>query len=340
MKSIRTVTIADVAQAAQVSPATVARVVHGRGYVSAQKRAAIEQSIRQLGYVPNQMARGLRNQKTNLIGHVLPLSSENPFFARVSASIEEEAYRSGFHVLTVVSQGNAEKERAMVEDVCGLMVEALIFTAQTSCDTSLIQWVLSRGIPVVMIERPRDIADIDVVLLDSMEGARLAAAHFVSKGHRDIAYIGAHPSRHQVENSRFNGFINALAAHKVSVPARWVQFTRDYDAAYGYEAMQRILSKGSPPSGVFAASDLLACGVLQCLHDRKLSVPDDISLIGYDNTLASLSAPPLTSIELQPSLIGRAAVDMVLERTQDRRMGAKTVTLSPVLTERESVRSL
>ena len=178
------------------------------------------------------------------------------------------------------------------------------------------------------------------MLLDSLEGARLAAAHIVSKGHRDITYIGAHPSRHQVETNRRNCFIQALTAQTVSVPPCWTQLTADYSAPWGYEAMERILSKGSPPSCVFAASDVLASGVLQCAHTHKLRAPDDLSLVGYDNTLASLLTPALTTIELQPSLIGRAAIDMVLERTQQKRASAKSVTLSPVLIDRDSVRTL
>ena len=339
MKPHKTTTIQDIAQLAEVSPATVARVVHGNGYVSEEKRRMIQRAIDELGYVPNKVAQGLRNRKTGLIGHVLPLPDDNPFFSRIGAALTEEAHLRGYHVLTVVS-GNAAKERALVEDLCGLMVEAIVFTAQTYCESALVEWVLSRGIPVVMIERPRGIAGVDAVLLDSLEGARLAAEHFVAMGHRDVGYIGAHPSRDQVETNRLNGFVQTLCAHQLSIPPRWLQFTADYTAEWGYRATERILSKGAPPSAVFVTSDLLALGALQCLHDHGLHVPEDVSLIGYDNTLSALSTPPLTTVELHPALVARTAIDMVLERTKDQRQGAKTVALSPVLIERRSVRNL
>ena len=332
--------IADIAAAAGVSPATVTRVVHGQRYVSDEKRAAVERAIDELGYVPNKVARGLRNKRTNLIGHVLPLSSENPFFARIAMAVEEAASRAGYNVLTVVTQDSPEKERAMIADLCGMMVEAIIFTAQTACDTAFISQVASRGTLVVMIERPRDIPEIDIILMDSYEGSRMAAEHIARRGHRRIGYIGAELSRGAVEHSRFNGFVSSLAAHDIACEEQWIRRTPDYFAKYGYKAMEALLDAEQRPSCAFITSDLLACGALQCLYSRGLRVPDDMSIVGYDNTLSALSAPPLTTIELQPAEVGAAAIDMVLERALGRRTGAKSVTLSPILIDRGSVRQL
>jgi LacI family transcriptional regulator len=334
------VTIADIAARARVSPATAARVIHDQGHVSAAKRSQIERAVAELGYVPNRVARSLRNRRTNLIGHILPLSSDNPFFARIAMAVEEEAGRAGYHVLTAVTRGSPEKEQAMVEDLCGLMVEAIIFTAKTACDTAFIRRVVLRGTPVVMIERPRDIPEIDIILMDSDEGSRAAAEHIAGKGHAQIGYIGAELSRGAVEQSRFNGFMKALEAYGCACQPQWIRRTPDYDAAYGYQAMECLLAMERRPTCVFIASDLLASGVLQCLYQRRLRVPDDISLVGYDNTLSALSAPPLTTIELQPAQVGSAAMNMVVERVSGHRIGAKTVTLSPVLIDRDSVRRM
>ena len=340
MASIKMTTISDIADAADVSPATVARVVHNRGYVSEEKRGVIERVISELGYVPNKVARGLRNSRTNLIGHVLPLSLDNPLFTRIGASLEEAAYKAGYHILTVMTQNNPEKERAMIEDLCGLMVEAIIFTTQTSCDTAFIRRIAARGISIIMIERPRDISDSDIILLDSYEGARLATEHIVECGHQKIAFIGRGPSWGDVEKKRYDGFLSTLSAHGLSCPEEWIRWMPDYHADFGLEACEQILSTGDPPSCIFATSDLLACGVLQCLHAHGLRVPGDVSLVGYDNTLSSLSTPKITSIDLQPEQVGIAAIDMILERTEGLRVGSKTVTLSPILIDRGSVRAL
>lgn len=331
------VRISDISKAVHVSPATVARVVHNNGYVSDEKRKVIAQAIKDLGYVPNRVARGLRNQKTNYVGHVLPLSSVNPFFTRIGTAFHVAAEAAGYHVLTVVSQGNAEKERMMIEDLVGLMVEAIVFTAQTSCSTDVIRWVLSRGIPVIMIERPRDISNIDVVLLDSYEGSRLAIEHLISNGHRKIAFIGSKPEKHFVESQRYNGFTATMSQHDLKTPDHWIKLMYDYTVECGYSAMESILGSGDIPTSVFAASDLLACGVLQCLYQHGLRVPHDMSLVGYDNTLADLSVPALTSIELQPDQVGKSAIDLILERKKGFRIGAKTVTLIPRLVDRGSV---
>ena len=113
---------------------------------------------------------------------MLPLSNDNPFFTRIGSAFHAAAEAVGYHVLTVVPQGNADNERLLIEDLVGQMVEAIVFTAQSSCSTDVIRWVLSQKIPVIMIERPRDISDIDVVLLDSFEGVRLAVDKMLWNG--------------------------------------------------------------------------------------------------------------------------------------------------------------
>jgi len=270
------VTITDIAKKAGVSPATVARVIHNNGYVSKDKQHVIEQVIKTLGYVPNKVARGLRNRKTNFIGHILPLSGENPFFTRVGSAINSAAEAAGFHVLTAISHGNPDKEQLLIEDLVGLMVEAIIFTAQTTCSTELIEWVLSQGVQVVMIERPRDISGIDIVLLDGFEGSRLAARHLHAHGHSKIAFIGVDSKRHFVDEQRYKGFLSATSQYGWNIPAHWIRLLPDYTVAYGYEAMEGILATEEYPTAVFAGSDILACGALQCLYENHLRVPDDI----------------------------------------------------------------
>ena len=332
--------ILDIAKAAGVSPATVARVVNENGYVSQAKRRQVQQAIDELGYVPNKIASGLRTQKRHFIGHVVQLSVENPFFARICNAVNDTAERAGYHVLTASNQMDAQKERAVLENLMGLMVDAIVFTGNTASDADTIRWIQSRGIPVVMIERPQPGSRVDAVLLDSQQGASAAAEHILGKGHRDIGFLGAQYAQHEVEYQRYHGFCEGMKAGGVKVKKEWVRFVPDYTVEDGRQAMKELLALRRRPTALFVTSDVVVCGALQVLYKQGLRVPEDMSIVGFDNTLSSLCTPQLTSMEMQLEQAGATAVEMVLERTKGSRLGAKTVTLSPVLIDRGSVRTM
>lgn len=334
------VRIADIARAASVSPATVTRVIHSNGYVSDAKRQKVTQAIEQLRYVPNMIASGLRKRKPLFIGHVLPVSSENPFFARICNAVNETAELAGYHVLTALRQIEAAKERAVIENLIGLMVDAIVFTGNTASDANTINWVLSQGVPVVMVERPLRGSQVDAVLLDSTSGAALATSHMITKGHTDIGFIGLKFEKHEVEYQRYQGFVSSLSSHGIKLRREWVIYAPDYTVEYGRQAMNELLALGKRPTAVFITSDVIACGALQALYEKGLHVPKDISIVGFDNTLSSQCSPQLTSIEMQLEQAGATAVDMIVERKKGNRTGVKTVMLSPILVDRGSVKQI
>ena len=332
------ISIATIAKHAHVSPATVTRVVNQSGYVSEEKRKAVMHAIEELGYIPNRMAGSLRRKKTNFIGYVLPELSENPFFTRFSNAFDLAAQQEGYQVLTMITHLDAEREKQLVTSLVGMMVEAIVFLGgMVSPDT--VEWVLSCDIPVVMIERHHRISGVDAVVIDNYQAVRTALEHIVSRGHERIGFIGR-DIENEIEMQRLRGFLDGMREQGLEVPKHRLCKMPDYDPEYGRQAICRMLDEGEPPTAVLVASDLLACGVLQELYKRELRVPDDISLVGFDNTLTELSSPPLTSVELQPDMIGAAAVDMVIERRQKERSSAKTVMFSSVLVDRESVRDI
>jgi len=330
--------IIDIAKAASVSPATVARVVNNNGYVSDEKRQLVNRAIEQLGYVPNKIASSLRNSKPNFIGHILQVSSENPFFARICNAVNETAEKAGYHVLTVLRQMDALKERAVIENLIGLMVDAIVFTGTTASDATTISWILSRDVPVVMVERPRRGSQCDAVLLDSAAGASMATEHIIGCGHTDIGFIGVKYGQHEVEYQRYNGFSTAMAVHGLSLRDEWVRYAPDYTIEYGRQAMEEMLTLKQIPTAVFFTSDVLACGALQALYAKGLHVPEDMSVVGFDNTLSSLCSPQLTSIEMQLEQAGATAINLITERKRGARAGVKTVMLSPILVDRGSVK--
>ena len=332
--------ISDIARAANVSPATVARVVNNNGYVSEEKRQLVNQAIDELGYVPNKIASGLRRSKPYFIGHVLQVSSENPFFARICNAVNETAEKAGYHVLTALKQTDVMKERAVIENLIGLMVDAIVFTGNTVSDAATINWILARDIPVVMVERPRHGSQVDAVLLDSFQGASMAMEHMIMKGHKDIGFLGLKYEKHEVEYQRYRGFSSAMAAHGLKIREEWVRYAPDYTVEYGRQAMAEMLLSKKLPTALFITSDVVACGALQALYEKGLHVPEDMSIVGFDNTLSSLCSPQLTSIEMQLEQAGATAVEMIMERKKGARVGVKTVMLSPILVDRGSVKQM
>ncbi|GHV41935.1 LacI family transcriptional regulator [Spirochaetia bacterium] len=334
--------IKDVADHAGVSLATITRVVNNRGYVSAKTRERVQKSIKSLGYIPNRMASALKNKRTGIIGNVVALSTLNTFFSYISVSLKDAALRYNYQILPVYSDQNRQREERLIHELIGRMAEGIIFTSAIHFHPNVIKEVLNAGIPVIMIERTRNISGVDKVLVDDYTGSSLVAARFLEMGHKTIAFIGKDIKTSPVEYNRFYGFKQTLKKSNVTLYEKNVEFVTEYEVEYGYDAMKRIMERGGKnrPSACFLTSDLMVCGALQYLYNARLNVPGDMSLIGYDNTLSMLCSPAITSIAIPYEEIGNTALSMFWERREQNRGFDKTILLSPFLKERGSVRDL
>jgi LacI family transcriptional regulator, galactose operon repressor len=203
-------------------------------------------------------------------------------------------------------------------------VDGMLFTTPTHEDN--VRLALAAGIPVVQVERMTRAAT-PAVTIDNLVGARAAVEHLIGLGHRRVAYIGAAPRSTQqrpgsatwpdVEQERLDGYREAMRGHGLPIDDRLIALGRYYTADGrdgpndGYVAMRRFLQRADPPQAVFATSDLLAAGALQAIYERSLRVPDDISVVGFDDTYAPYFAPPLTTVEQPMVEIGQAAAGLV-----------------------------
>ncbi|MCC6315232.1 MAG: LacI family DNA-binding transcriptional regulator [Thermomicrobiales bacterium] len=322
----RRATLKDVAAAAGVSTATVARVLHGNGYVAEATRRRVETAVDRTGYHINAVAQGLRRQRTSTLGLLVPGIIPNPFFASVAHGVEQEAVRHGCGVLTVNTFGDPERERIGVETLLRRRVDALLFTAPRHEDN--VRLARAADIPVVQIERKTAI-DTLAVTVDNWIGAFTATRHLLDLGHRRIAYIGVDPDRvrHRpgaathpnVEQDRLSGFQDAMTRAGVPIDNDLVALgSCYYDQAtgmsnsIGHDWMRTFLGLPDPPTAVFATSDIFAAGVLQAAYERGLRVPDDVSIVGFDDTYAKFFAPPLTTVGQPMVEIGEAAARLAL----------------------------
>ncbi|HEY4384383.1 MAG TPA: LacI family DNA-binding transcriptional regulator, partial [Ktedonobacteraceae bacterium] len=221
----KNVTLKDVAQVAGVSTATVARVLHARGYIAEDTKKQVEAAIKQTGYRLNVVAQGLRTQQTQTIGHILHSISPNPFYAEVALGAEQEALTHGWNVLTINVQGSAERERLGVESLIQRRVDAILFTS--ALDEANVTMALDAGLEVVQVQRPTSVPS-HKVSVDNYVGAVAAMEHLIALGHERIVFIGADPKRDRtelsfldqpgyVERERLAGYIDTLQKHHLPV---------------------------------------------------------------------------------------------------------------------------
>lgn len=321
-------TILDVAKRAGVSKSLVSLVMRDSPHVSEEKRAAVLQAAEELGYRPNAVARSLVRQRSYVLG-VLLSNLHNPFFADVVDGIEERALEGGYRALFNSGKRIPQREAAALETLLQLQIDGLIL-AGTLLDSKIISNA-GRSVPVVLITRTTRSPLVDSVSGNDRAGARLAVDHLVSLGHRRIAHIdgggGAGARRRRA------GYVAAVKHHGLEP----MLVTGSYTEEGGVEGVQRLLATKQNPTAIFAANDLAALGALQALSEAGRSVPDDVSLIGYDNAwLAGLQHISLTTIDQPRHLLGATAVDLLIERLDEGRTDSRHLVLSPSLVVRST----
>jgi LacI family transcriptional regulator len=306
-------TLKDVASEAQVSTATVARVVHGRGFVSQKSRKRVEEAIEKTGYRLNILAQSLRRQRTKTIGHLLTSISPNPFFAGVELGVEYEAIQHGYSVLIWNVFEDAKREALGVETFIQRQVDAIIFT--TPIEPQNVQTVLSAHIPVVQVERPTPVKS-HMVLIDNHAGAVSAVEYLIGLGHKRIGYIGGdqlgYRTNLSVDEQRLSGYRDALRNHGITPSEAWYASGKYYSLEDGYRIMEKFLERGEV-TAVMTACDILAAGALQAIYQHNLRVPEDISLVGFDDTYASYLSPPLTTVQQPMFEIGQMAARIAID---------------------------
>jgi DNA-binding LacI/PurR family transcriptional regulator len=329
------VKMVDIAKAAGVSLATVGRVIHNNGYVAEDKRALIEQMIKDMGYVPNKMAQALKYSQSRLIGH-MTLFNQNMLYEQISSAVDAAAVKRGYNVLTLASHRNKGEEAKQIEELIGHRAEGIIITSNTNIEPELVQRLVDNKIPVVMIERALELPLVDRLLVDDFNGAYEAVTRIIQKKHRSIGFIGQ-MLLHEVERNRYIGYCTALKDNGLFIKPEHIILNEDYTIASGYSAIKSLMELENPPTAVFMTSDIYGCGAMQYLYENNIRVPKDLSLVGYDNTLSTMMAPPLNSVGLPYSEIGEFALDLLLTRIENPKCEGRKVSIKTEYIDRDTV---
>jgi len=303
------VTLEMVAAAAGVSPSTVSRILNGTAVVSDDKRAAVDEAIARLGFVPNPVARGLAGGRTLSIG-VVTQAIDSPFYGGALRGIEEELGRAGYSPLFVSGHWNAAHEARCIDTLRSRRVDGLIVLDGRMGDAALS--AVAQSLPVVVTGRALKAPGLYALHFDNFEGGRLATHHLLSLGHRRIAFITGDP-RHGDAKERQRGYRAALEAAGLAFDPALV-VPGNYTEDSGRLAVERLLDSREAFTAIFAANDQMAFGATLALHRRHLHVPGDVSLVGFDDLQSAVySIPPLSTVHHPVYELGHLAASAMLQ---------------------------
>ena len=327
------VTLDEVAAVAGVSAATVSRILNGTAVVSELKKQAVDKAIERLGFVPNPVARGLAGGRTLSVG-VVTQAIDSPFYGVALRGIEEELAAAGYSPLFVSGHWNAEQEESCIDMLRSRRVDGIIVLTGRLSDSAL--RATARALPVVVTGRDLKAPNLFSLNFDNFEGGRLATHHLMALGHRRIAFISGDPE-HADALERQRGYRAALEAANIAYEPELVVPGRYYELS-GLEAVERLMQSRQHFSAIFAANDQMAFGAALGLHRRGLRVPQDVSLVGFDDLPASLySIPPLSTVHQPVQELGRLAASAMLDLLGDKPPTAKMP--APRFIPRESSRA-
>ena len=323
----------EVAEEAGVSVTTVSHVINNSRPVNPETRTRVERAMKVLGYQPNVLARSLRRGKTHTIGVILP-DNANPYFAEVVRGIEDTSFSLGYSVMLCNSDNDLDKERLYTNVLIEKQVAGIIFVAAGLSEEN-IHNLQRRGVPSVLVDRQVSGVEIDSVFADNQSGGFLAANHLLSMGHTSIACISG-PRGVRSSSERIAGFRQALEAAGIE-PNPMGVIVGDFQYQSGYAAAKKLLHAADRPSAIFACNDLMAIGAYRCAHENQLRIPQDLSIIGFDDIpLSEFTNPQLTTIHQSKVKMGAQAAELLLGRITNGSLSTRQVIVPVRLVVRAS----
>jgi LacI family transcriptional regulator len=338
-RSVMPATLNDIAARAGVSASTVSRVLNGQAAayrISSETERSVRQAAKDLSYRANHLARGLRLSKTHTLGVVAPDIS-NPFFAHIIKRVQSAAHGHGYSIVVCNTDESLDLEVEQVRLLDRKRVDGLIAMPVGQRYDHFEEWI-AKKVPLVLVDRCSDDVDAPSVSVDNYLGAYEATEHLVASGHRRIALIQGLPSTY-TNTARLRGYRDALAAHGVPVDDGLI-VGGDFRQQNGYVETKLLLQLDSPPTALFATSDLITLGALEALAEEGVSVPDDISLLSFDDfDFAPHLKSPLTVVWQPREMMGEMAVKLLVEQLGGGAPDARRIVLKPRLIVRDSVAS-
>ncbi|WP_297206119.1 LacI family DNA-binding transcriptional regulator [uncultured Pluralibacter sp.] len=329
-----TVTLAQVAERAGVSTATVSMVLRNRGRISQATRERVLKALDDSGYVYNQTAANLRNRSSNQVGLLLH-DITNPFYSEMTAGLSHEMERHDLLLFLANSEESEERQQKFLDSLMRNSACGMVLCAARKTPQAFFESLKRRKIPAIMVVRPLSDPDFDFVGTDNFLGTQMATAHLLKLGHHNIAFIGGSQSS-GTRAQRIGGFTSKLLEHGISPDSRWL-VTCQASQSDGARVAEALFSAFPQITAAVCYQDVVALGVMQALRKMDRDVGRDFSLVGFDDiTEAALVQPGLTTISVAAKEIGRKAGELLYSRIQGNDEPPKRIILPPALVIRES----
>jgi LacI family transcriptional regulator len=337
LKTNRKITsIKDVARAAGVSISTVSNALNNSRYVKKETKEKILKIAENLNYTPNIIARGLKTKSTRTIAIIVPDIS-NQFFAQVIRGAEEVGRQRKYNVLLTCTYYNVLEEKKSIEILRKQFVDGFLFISGYNSLKAL----NDNKVPVVVADRELRDSKVPSVLIDNFEAMRKTVNYLFGLGHRKIGYISYTYENQTTVEKRFRGYCEGLRDNKLVFNPDIVVISetlRLNELQGSREAVKKILSNKDIPTVIMNASDFIAVGVIRALKELKIKVPEEISVMGFDNILMSLYTDPLLTTTKQPKKqMGATAMNLLLDIIERKKLKEKNIILPTELIERQSV---
>lgn len=338
---MKRVSIKDVAKEAGVSTTTVSYVLnrHPGETISAETTQRVLDAAKRLNYVPNLNARSLSSRHTNLIGVVIPQTEpgkefmfSNPFYGELLSAIEYTARKSGYHLL--LSGTREDQNYASIAQNRG--VDGIIIVGTYPGEN--LDTLRTIGVPIVLVDSYVTDSGFHTIGIKDREGARMATQYLIDKGHRDIAFISGSIREHGVNSKRYQGYCEAMQAAGLCV-SKDALYLGTVDHEYGQQAAESYARRGKRQTAAFVTADILAMGFIKGLMEHNVRVPEEMSIVGFDDVyLAQMCYPSLTTVNQDIARKGQLAVQCILDTVENPGIGRIEHILPLTLTERDSVK--
>lgn len=332
-------TMKDIAKLAGVSTSTVSHVINKTRFVSEEISERVNNAAKELNYyAPSALARSLKVNRTKTIG-MLVTTSTNPFFGEVVKGVERSCYQKGYSLILCNTEGDNERMRQSIGTLLQKRVDGLILMCDSLEGERIDVFERYPDIPVVVMDWGPMLFTSDKIQDNSLRGGYLAAKHLIDCGHQQVGCITGPLIKHQAQ-MRYEGYKRAMIEAGLEFNANWI-IESDFECEGGYQALKSMSEKGALPTAIFVSNDMMAMGVINAANELGIRVPEDLSVIGYDDIhIAKFMSPSLTTIHQPKYRLGQAAVETLLRRLDDKLADSEIVQLEPTLVARKSVKLL
>lgn len=324
--------ITDVAKLAGVSASTVSRVLANNSYVAQVTREKVLEVIQNLDYKPNRLASNFRKKSSNMIMAIIPEIS-NPFFNEIIRGFQDCSSKMGYHMFLADTRNDVNLEREYMELFDEKFVDGVILaSSRISLDEIQSSY---KNVPLVMACQYLEGGDIPTLFIDNIVASREATEYLIGLGHRRIGFISG-SLQVALNRDRLKGYRQAFDIHGIPLNQSYIQ-EGDFSVESGYNNMKKFLAMDKRPTAIFAASDSMAVGAMQCIKQHGLRTPNDISVMGFDDIpLCTLVEPKLTTISQPKYEMGTQAMTMLFQILAKQPLARRQIVMQHVLVERES----